>query len=130
MPIVTGDSTPSAAQTAFASLSADGAAGPCLADSIALTPETSIVPKTEMTTAVARVAGRGRTVQSTETPAATPASDSQYHAGATVAAGQLREDEAPMSVPAATPMLCRLATAVLVPCSSRSSGTTGPKPKM
>ena len=47
------------AQTAFASVSAAGAAGPCRAVSTTATPLTTIMPKVAITATAARVAGSG-----------------------------------------------------------------------
>jgi hypothetical protein len=123
-----GASTPMPAATALASLIAAVALGPWWSARAALTPQTTIVPNVDAHIAATSVAGSGRNAHSIATEPATPANDSHTTPPRPRRPASHGNADAPMSPPTARPVLCRLATAAVVPCSSRSSGTTGPKP--
>lgn len=116
------------AQAAFASLIAAGELGPWWSARVVLTPLTSMNPKVAAMVAAVRVAGRVWNRQSVTTATTTPASPSQFVRPRPIFVDSEGKRKPPSRAPTASAVLCRPATAALVPCSSRSSGTTGPKP--
>ena len=127
-PTASGASRPTAAARALASAIEAGPAGPWWSASVATPVLMMSVPDTAQTAATVIVAHSGCSAQKPRTPAQIPASPTHV----TVWRPNRRTSHganAPPSIPpSANAVPCSPATPRLVCCSTRSSGTTGPKP--
>jgi hypothetical protein len=127
-PTMSGLTVPTPAATALASLIAAGAARPWCSDSVATTPLTSTEPASAATNVADSVAANGRAAHNARTPTASPATPAHNTRGRPKRRTRPGKISPPATAAAASADPCRLATARLVCCSSRSNGTTGPNP--
>jgi hypothetical protein len=117
-----------AAPRALASLTAAGPTGPCCSASVAMMTVTIRAPKAEHTTARVRVAHSACAPKKPSVPVAMPVSPTQTATARPNRRITHGASSPHTTAPTANEVLCSAATPRLVCCSSRSSGTTGPKP--